>query len=418
MNSQPRPLIAQTLLMGSAAFLCYLSMFAFRKPFAAASYSDDITWLGLELKTAFVLAQLFGYILSKFVGIWWLSARVESGRFGLLMRLMFVAYAALIAFYLLPTELKPLAMLVNGMPLGMIWGVVISYLEGRRQSDTLLVMLASSFVIATSLTKDVGLWVMNSFAVDPYLMPVVVATLFYPLLAASGYALEKSPAPTDDDTASRSKRSALSPSESAQFFKQYWPGLVALIGAFMLLTAFRDFRDNFGIEIISNLGYDRESGIFTALDFPVAVVCLISLLGIQWIRNHKHSLYVLFGVMSLGAVILIVSTMLMQSGHLSGLNWLIAGGIGSYLGYIGYSTIMWERLIANLQFSGTAVFAIYVSDSAGYTGSFLLQIVKDLFAADVSRLDFFVAMNYGFGAAVLAGFIYGLIFFTSQSRAS
>ena len=57
----------------------------------------------------------------------------------------------------------------------------------------------------------------------------------------------------------------------------------------------------------------------------------------------------------------------MQSGQLSGLNWLIAGGIGSYLGYIGYSTIMWERLIANLQFSGTAVFAIYVSDSAGYT---------------------------------------------------
>ena len=79
---------------------------------------------------------------------------------------------------------------------------------------------------------------------------------------------------------------------------------------------------------------------------------------------------------------------------------------------------MWERLIANLQFSGTAVFTIYVSDSAGYTGSFLLQIVKDLFAADVSRLDFFVAMNYGFGAAVLTGFIYGLVFFTSRNKAS
>ena len=414
MTPQSRPLVAQTLLMGSAAFLCYLSMFAFRKPFAAASYGDELSWLGLELKTAFVLAQLFGYILSKFMGIWWLSARVESGRFGLLMWLMFVAYAALIAFYLLPVELKPLAMLVNGLPLGMIWGVVISYLEGRRQSDTLLVMLASSFVIATSLTKDIGLWILNNFAVDPYLMPVLVATLFYPLLTASGWALEKSPAPNESDTASRSKRSALSPSESAQFFKQYWPGLVSLIVAFMLLTAFRDFRDNFGIEIISDLGYDRESGIFTALDLPVAVVCLFSLLGIQWIRDHKHSLYVLFAVMSLGAMILIASTLLMQYGHLSGLAWLIAGGIGSYLGYIGYSTIMWERLIANLQFSGTAVFAIYVSDSAGYAGSFLLQTAKDFFAADVSRLDFFVAMNYGFGTAVFAGFVYGLIFFTSR----
>ena len=223
----------------------------FSKAFAAASYSDDITWLGLELKTAFVLAQLFGYILSKFVGIWWLSARVESGRFGLLMRLMFVAYAALIAFYLLPTELKPLAMLVNGMPLGMIWGVVISYLEGRRQSDTLLVMLASSFVIATSLTKDVGLWVMNSFAVDPYLMPVVVATLFYPLLAASDLHLRnRQPLPRTTQLAALSAR-RFHPLRVPNFSSILaWSGRAH--GAFMLLTAFRDFRDNFGIEIISN----------------------------------------------------------------------------------------------------------------------------------------------------------------------
>lgn len=402
--------------MGSAAFLCYLSMFAFRKPFAAASYGEELMWFGLELKTSFVLAQLLGYILSKYIGIWWLSARISSGRFGLLMRLMFVAYVAMIAFYVLPTSLKPLAMFINGLPLGMIWGVVISYLEGRRQSDTLLVMLASSFVIASSLTKDIGLWVLGSFDVDPYLMPVIVATLFYPLLTASGWALERSPPPDDADQASRATRTAMTPTQQASFVREFWPGLVALIGAFMLLTAYRDYRDNFGIEIISELGYPRDSGIFTALDFPVAVTVLISLLGIQWIRSHRNSLYVLFGIMTAGASLLIFSTLLMQSGSLSGLNWLIAGGIGSYLAYIGYSTIMWERLIANLQFSGTAVFAIYVSDSAGYTGSFMLQIGKDLLASDVSRLDFFIGMNYGFGFAVIACLIFGLIFFTAGNR--
>lgn len=227
--------------MGSAAFLCYLSMFAFRKPFAAASYGEELMWFGLELKTSFVLAQLLGYILSKYIGIWWLSARISSSRFGLLMRLMFVAYVAMIAFYLLPTSLKPLAMFINGLPLGMIWGVVISYLEGRRQSDTLLVMLASSFVIASSLTKDIGLWVLGSFDVDPYLMPVIVATLFYPLLTASGWGLERSPPPDDADQASRATRTAMTPAQQASFVREFWPGLVALIGAFMLLTAYRDY---------------------------------------------------------------------------------------------------------------------------------------------------------------------------------
>ena len=74
MISSTHSVVARTLLMGSAAFLCYLSMFAFRKPFAAASYGEELMWFGLELKTSFVLAQLLGYILSKYIGIWWLSA--------------------------------------------------------------------------------------------------------------------------------------------------------------------------------------------------------------------------------------------------------------------------------------------------------------------------------------------------------
>ena len=34
--------------------------------------------------------------------------------------------------------------------------------------------------------------------------------------------------------------------------------------AYVLLTAFRDFRDNFAAEIWTALGYGGEAGIFTA----------------------------------------------------------------------------------------------------------------------------------------------------------
>jgi hypothetical protein len=50
-----------------AAFGTYACMYAFRKPFTAGRYVDPP--FGEGLKTWFVLAQVLGYTLSKFVGI-------------------------------------------------------------------------------------------------------------------------------------------------------------------------------------------------------------------------------------------------------------------------------------------------------------------------------------------------------------
>ena len=50
-----------------AAFTCYFCMYAFRKPFTAITY-DGEAW-GMSYKITLILAQLFGYTLSKFIGI-------------------------------------------------------------------------------------------------------------------------------------------------------------------------------------------------------------------------------------------------------------------------------------------------------------------------------------------------------------
>ena len=54
----------------AAAFATYFCMYAFRKPFAAARF-DGEHFLGGEvaLKTAFVVSQIIGYTVSKYVGI-------------------------------------------------------------------------------------------------------------------------------------------------------------------------------------------------------------------------------------------------------------------------------------------------------------------------------------------------------------
>jgi hypothetical protein len=60
--SRPQALSVAALAV-TAAFGTYFCMYAFRKPFTAASFSGGRIW-GLEEKTVLVTAQVLGYMLS------------------------------------------------------------------------------------------------------------------------------------------------------------------------------------------------------------------------------------------------------------------------------------------------------------------------------------------------------------------
>jgi hypothetical protein len=62
--------LAFTLFAGLAGFCAYFSMYAFRKPFAAATFGAVEGWhFALDYKIALVLAQVAGYALSKMIGV-------------------------------------------------------------------------------------------------------------------------------------------------------------------------------------------------------------------------------------------------------------------------------------------------------------------------------------------------------------
>src|ERR1700742_2539679 len=55
---------------GMAAFSAYFAMYAFRRPSAAATFDHVTGWsCALDYKSALIIAQVFGYALSKLVGI-------------------------------------------------------------------------------------------------------------------------------------------------------------------------------------------------------------------------------------------------------------------------------------------------------------------------------------------------------------
>lgn len=54
-------------------FLVYTCAYAFRKPFTAALYPDEVWW-EFDVKILYVLSEIIGYAISKFIGIRILSA--------------------------------------------------------------------------------------------------------------------------------------------------------------------------------------------------------------------------------------------------------------------------------------------------------------------------------------------------------
>jgi sugar phosphate permease len=136
----------------SAVFITYLSMYAFRKPFTAAQYNNIMLW-GVDYKILLIITQLIGYTISKYFGIKIISELSANKRTITLITLMAVSWGSLLFFGIVPAPYNLPFIFLNGLPLGMIWGVVFSYIEGRRHTELLGVAMASSFIISSGFVK-------------------------------------------------------------------------------------------------------------------------------------------------------------------------------------------------------------------------------------------------------------------------
>ncbi|MFN5236500.1 MAG: DUF5690 family protein, partial [Bacteroidota bacterium] len=123
-HSRPIQLV---VVAAAAAFLSYCSIYGFRKPFTAASF-DGREFAGVHYKILLVVAQVTGYALSKFIGIGVIAGLGVRHRARLLMGVALVAEVALLGFAVTPYPWNILWMFMNGLPLGMAWGLVFSYL--------------------------------------------------------------------------------------------------------------------------------------------------------------------------------------------------------------------------------------------------------------------------------------------------
>jgi hypothetical protein len=401
-----------TIFAGLAGFCAYFAMYAFRKPFSAATFDAVPGWnVLLDYKIALVLAQVAGYALSKMIGVKVISEIDPAQRGRAILGLIGLSWLALVAFAVVPAPWNVAALFLNGLPLGMIWGLVFGYMEGRRVSEVLGAILCASFIVSSGVVKSVGAWLMHTAHVDRFWMPAATGALFMPLLLLSVWALSQLPPPSPADEAERVRRAPMDADQRAAFLAVYGPGIALLVLSYILLTALRDFRDNFAAEIWTALGYGGQSAMFTQSELPVAAVALAALAAVMAVRDNRRALLVIHGVVAAGFLILGGSTLAFQAHMLSPLAWMILTGAGLYMAYTPFNAMLFDRLIA---FSGrvaTAGFLIYIADASGYLGSVALLLWRNFGVVDLNWLQFFVLSIYATSIAGIVCVVLAAVYF-------
>ena len=400
-----------------AAFTTYFCMYAFRKPFGAATFCADggTTCDGDgSYKILFVVAQLLGYCLSKFIGIKVISEMPAAKRALAIFGFIGIAEFALLLFAVVPAPYNAIFMFVNGLPLGMIWGLVFGFLEGRRQSEALGAGLSASYIVASGAVKTVGKWFLDA-GISDYWMPFLTGLAFAPLFVVAVFALKQIPPPNAEDERLRVKREPMDASARKTFVRMFAPGLLPLIVLYFFLTAYRDFRDNFARELWDALGYSAKPEIMTYSELPIAVGVLLILALLMLIRSNRHALVLVHAVMASGTALVGLSTAAWQAGFIGPATWMVSVGLGLYIAYVPYGCVLFDRMLAALGVMGTAGFMIYVTAAFGYLGSIVINLYKYYGAADLSWLDFFVKFSYLTSILCTACFLVAMLYFARKS---
>lgn len=369
-------------------FLAYTMIFGFRKSFTVATF-DGLTIAGYSYKIVLVICQMLGYLLAKFYGIKFISELKRTGRGKIILVLTTIAWLSWLFFAIVPLPYNIVFLFINGFPLGMLWGVVFSYVEGRRSTDFIGAALAVSFIFASGFVKSVGAWLMVDFNVSEFWMPFYTGLVFSLPLILFVYLMEKIPAPNQEDINYRAERIPMTPSDRKKFIKDFLGGLIACILIYCFATIFRDIRDNFGAEMWKEMGYANQPAIFSKTETPITLIVLLLIGSMVLIKNNFVALKTAHYFIVVGFILAGTSTLLFKSSILTPIWWMTLVGLGLYMVYIPFNAVFFDRLISTFKYTSNVGFLIYIADSFGYVGSIGVLLSKEIFKIELNWTIFF-----------------------------
>lgn len=419
-----------TIYASIVCFCTYSCMYAFRKPFSAAQYQVG----DVDFKVILVISQGIGYMISKFAGIKIISEMRERGRGRGILILTGVAAVALFFFAITPYPYNAVFMFINGLPLGMIWGLVFGYVEGRRSTEFIGSMMCVSFIFSSGFVKQIGKILMDGqyfsethfpglpslhFTIDwhwqpisEYWMPFATGMIFLLPMVFFVFLLEQIPPPDADDIANRTERKPMTADDRAALVAKFLPGLIALIITYALLSIVRDLRDLFIANIWKENHYDSVKDIFTNTENTISVIVLFAIGLMIVIRNNFAAFLVNHIMVAIGFAFAGISSYMFAQGTITAYNWMLFAGLGLYLAYVPFNALFFERLLAAFRYTANVGFLIYIADSFGYLGSIGVLLFKTFgLSHDMQWSSFMSVLIMGTSAVGLIGIVLSFAYF-------
>jgi MFS family permease len=398
------------------SFMTYTCVYAFRKPFTVASF-EGISISGVSYQTGLIISQVIGYMLSKFAGIRFIAALKRTGRWMTGLLLVGTAWFSLLLFALLPDWAGFFCFLVNGFMLGFMWGVVFSYVEGRRATDFIGSVLAVSFIFAGGFTRSVGKWLMIDYGITEKWMPFMTGLVFVIPLVILFFFLERIPHPDHNDIEERSERVSMSKSDRRKIIKDFGSGLIVIAIIYTMLTVMRDIRDNYMGNMWNELGFQNSASVFTRSETKITIFILAVMSLIVLIRSNIRAFKIIHFLVAAGFLLAGVSSLLFLNQQMPGGIWMQTVGLGLYLAYIPFNAIFFERMIAAFRLKGNVGFLIYITDAFGYLGSVLIMLMKESMSIDIQWTVFYSRAVLLLSLIGIAGTVYAYVYFDKKYRA-
>lgn len=403
LNHSPALLL---LVVSFAAFVVYTGMYGFRKPFTVGLY-EQWTFLGIPYKVCLVIAQVIGYMLSKFIGIRVIAAMQPQHRIQGILICILTAWMALFLFAIIPAPYNIVCMFLNGLPLGMVFGLVFGFLEGRKTTEIMGAFLASSFIFASGLAKTVGKWLLINIDVHDFWMPFVAGGIFLIPMLFALWLLKQTPQPNDADILVRTARTPMTKTERKQFVLKFGWLLLPIVISYMLFTIVRDFSEDFANELWTETGYIADAGIFVQTSSIITVIVLIVIASFFTIQSNLKAFVYTHYLVIIGLLLTLLATYFFHQQWLSPIVWMILSTTGLYLAYLPFNCLYFERMISTYAVKGNVGFVMYIADAFGYLGTVVVLLLKTFVEFQFSWVNFFSIL---FTSTAIIGIV--LILFT------
>jgi hypothetical protein len=306
--------------------------------------------------------------------------------------LILSAEVTLIGFGLTPAPWSLVWLFLNGLPLGLVFGLVLGFLEGRRKTEALAAGLCVSFIFADGIAKSVGTW-LTTIGVSEYWMPAAAGAVFLAPIMFFAWMLTRIPAPDEQDVIERSERAPMTKQARSDFFRKFAPGLLLLLVMYGLIGILRGVRGDFAPEIWAGLREKPDASMFARSEILAGSGVLFVFAFVALIRDNRRGLLAGLGLASVGCLVLMASLFGIGAKSISPFAFMALTGFGLYLPYFAVHTTVFERLIALTRERGNIGYLMYLADASSYAGYVVVLLVRTWMKPDAaSFLPFFIEL--------------------------